>query len=129
MIAIVKDGELVDSLDSDGYVILDKTCFYATSGGQVADFGGMKNENFKAKVLDCIKAPNGQHLHKVEIVDGIINKNDICTIRIKEDQRNRTARNHSTAHIIQKVLQEILSNNILSLQQQLVKQTYGVHQG
>ena len=112
VIAIVKDGELVDSLDSDGYVILDKTCFYATSGGQVADFGGMKNENFKAKVLDCIKAPNGQHLHKVEIVDGIINKNDICTIRIKEDQRNRTARNHSTAHIIQKVLQEILSNNI-----------------
>ena len=52
VIGLLKDGVFVDSLDSDGYVILDKTCFYATSGGQVADFGGMKNENFKAKVLD-----------------------------------------------------------------------------
>ena len=56
VIALIKDGVLVDSLDSDGYVILDKTCFYATSGGQVADLGGMKSENFKAKVIDCIKA-------------------------------------------------------------------------
>ena len=65
VIGLIKDGELVDSLDSDGYVILDKTCFYATSGGQVADTGAMKNGNFKAKVTDVIKAPNAQHLHKV----------------------------------------------------------------
>lgn len=81
VIALIKDGVLVDSLDSDGYVILDKTCFYATSGGQVADLGGMKSENFKAKVIDCIKAPNGQHLHKVELVEGSISKNEICTIK------------------------------------------------
>lgn len=112
VIALIKDGALVDSLDSDGYVILDKTCFYAISGGQVADLGGMKSENFKAKVIDCIKAPNGQHLHKVELVEGSISKNEICTIKIREDLRNKTARNHSTAHIIQKVLQEVLSSSI-----------------
>ncbi len=112
VIGLIKDGELVDSLDSDGYVILDKTCFYATSGGQVADTGAMKNGNFKAKVTDVIKAPNAQHLHKVEVIDGSIRLNDICTIKIMEDKRKRTQANHSSVHILQKVLQEVLSENI-----------------
>ena len=37
IIALMKDGEMVDSLSDAGQVILDKTCFYAESGGQVAD--------------------------------------------------------------------------------------------
>lgn len=112
VIALMKDGEFVDSLDSDGYVILDKTCFYAESGGQVADRGGMKNENFKAKVVDVKKAPNLQHLHKVEIVEGSIHVNDVCTIKIMEEDRKKIARNHSATHILQKTLQGVLSNNI-----------------
>jgi len=112
VIGLFKDGVSVDYLDSDGYVILDKTCFYATGGGQVSDLGAMKNENFKAKVFECIKAPNGQTLHKVELVEGVIVLNDICKIKIKEEQRLKTARNHSTVHIIQKVLQEVLSDKI-----------------
>ena len=112
VIGLFKDGKSVDYLDSDGYVILDKTCFYATGGGQVSDLGAMKNENFKAKVFDCIKAPNSQTLHKVEIVEGTIVLNDMCKIKIKEEQRLKTARNHSTVHIIQNVLQEVLSDKI-----------------
>ena len=112
VIGLFKDGEEVDYLDSDGYIILDKTCFYATSGGQVADLGAIKNGNFKAKVIDCIKAPNGQHLHKVEVVDGVISLSDVCLIKIYEEQRQKTARNHSTVHLIQKVLQDYLSENI-----------------
>ena len=112
VIGLFKDNESVDYIDSDGYVIFDKTCVYATSGGQVADLAAMKNENFKAKIIDCIKAPNGQNLHKVEVVNGIISLNDVCTLKIKEDQRLRTARNHSTVHILQKVLQEVLSSNV-----------------
>lgn len=112
VIGLFKDGESVDYIDSDGYVILDKTCVYATNGGQVADLAAMKSDNFKAKIIDCVKAPNGQNLHKVEVVDGIISLNDICTLKIKEEQRQRTARNHSTVHILQKVLQEVLSSNV-----------------
>lgn len=112
VIGLFKDGKSVDYLDSDGYVILDKTCFYAIGGGQVSDLGAMKNQNFKAKVFECIKAPNSQTLHKVEVVEGVIVLNDICKIKIKEEQRLKTARNHSTVHIIQKVLQEVLSDKI-----------------
>ena len=112
VIGLFKDGKSVEYLDSDGYIILDKTCFYATSGGQVCDTGAIKSGNFKAKVIDVTKAPNGQHLHKIEIVDGIVNVNDNCTIRIMDKKRDKISKNHSAVHIIQKVLQEQLSSSI-----------------
>ena len=58
VIGLFKDNHEVDSLSSDGYIIFDRTCFYAESGGQVADQGAIKNDNFKAKVIDVKKAPN-----------------------------------------------------------------------
>ena len=112
VIGLIKDGQLVDKLDSDGYIILDKTCFYATGGGQVCDTGAIKNANFKAKIIDVVKAPNGQNLHKAQIVEGSVGLNDICTIKIMEDKRLDTAANHSSVHILQKTLQEVLSSNI-----------------
>ncbi len=112
VIGLLKDGSFTDVLDSDGYVVLDKTCFYATSGGQVHDKGAMKSGNFKAKVVDVIKAPNGQHLHKVELVDGKITINEKVSIRIMNDERLATQANHSSIHILQKTLQEVLSDKV-----------------
>ena len=112
VIGLIKDGQLVDKLDSDGYIILDKTCFYATGGGQVCDTGAIKNANFKAKIIDVVKAPNGQNLHKAQIVEGSVSLNDICTIKIMEDKRLDTAANHSSVHILPKTLQEVLSSTI-----------------
>ena len=112
VIGLLKDGKFTDILDSDGYVVLDKTCFYATSGGQVFDKGGMKSGNFKAKVIDVIKAPNGQHLHKVELVSGQITINESVELKIMENEREATMANHSAIHILQKTLQEVLSNNV-----------------
>ena len=112
VVALFKDGKSVDTLDDEGYVILDKTCFYATSGGQVADKGGMKNSKTKVKVVDVIKAPNGQHLHKVEIVEGNLKLNEEVEIKIIDEARERTACNHSSTHIIQKCLQTVLSDRV-----------------
>jgi len=112
VIGLFKDGSEVDILDSDGYIIFDRTCFYAESGGQVADTGAIKNENFKAKVIDVKKAPNGQHMHKVEIIEGSIEIGDVCEMKIMKDKRLKTQANHSTIHIVQKVLQDELSKNI-----------------
>lgn len=112
IIGLFDGNNFVNSISDVGYVILDKTCFYATSGGQVADIGAMKSNDFKARVVDVIKAPNGQHLHKVEVVEGVINNNSNCYIKIMDDRRNKIARNHSSVHILQKSLQEVLSSNI-----------------
>lgn len=111
VIALFKDDNMVDAISDTGYVVLDKTCFYATSGGQVSDIGAIKSDNFKAKVVDVVKAPNGQHLHKVEVVEGTIT-NGPCHIGIMEERRKKIARNHSSVHILQKALQDVLSSNI-----------------
>ena len=111
IIALFKDDNMVDAISDTGYVVLDKTCFYATSGGQVSDIGAIKSDNFKAKVVDVVKAPNGQHLHKVEVVEGTIT-NGPCHIGIIEERRRKIARNHSSVHILQKALQDVLSSNI-----------------
>ena len=112
VIGLFQDGHFVDELSSNGYVIFDKTCFYAESGGQVADKGAIKNKNFKAKVIDVKKAPNGQHMHELEIVEGTLKLGDTCTLKIMEDKRLKTRANHSTIHIVQKVLQDLLSSSI-----------------
>ena len=112
VIGLFDGNNFVDSISELGYVVLDKTCFYATSGGQVNDIGTISGDAFTAKVVDVIKAPNGQHLHKVEIISGVINNDSSCHISIDKERRDATARNHSSVHIIQKALQEVLSNDI-----------------
>lgn len=112
VIGIFKDGKFVNEINDYGYVIFDRTCFYAESGGQVSDIGAIKNENLKAKVLDVKKAPNGQHLHKVEIIEGTLKVDDFCIMKIMDERRKKIRVNHSMVHIIQKALQDNLSSSI-----------------
>lgn len=112
VIGIFKDGKFVNEISDYGYVIFDRTCFYAESGGQVSDIGAIKNENLKAKVLDVKKAPNGQHLHKVEIIEGTLKVDDFCIMKIMDERRKKIRVNHSMVHIIQKALQDNLSSSI-----------------
>lgn len=104
------DGEKeVEQIDDKGYIIFDKTCFYAESGGQVADIGAIKNDKMKAKVLNVLKTPNGAHLHYVELLEGSIKKNDLCTMKIMEERRKKIAKNHSAVHLIQKTLKSMFN--------------------
>ena len=112
VIAIFKDGHLVDETDSDAYLIFDKTVFYAESGGQVADRGAIKNDKFKAKVVDVQKAPNNQHLHQIEVLEGSIKVGDELLIKIMGDERAKIRRNHSAVHLLQKALQETIDMGI-----------------
>ena len=112
VIGIFKDGKFVNEISDYGYAIFDRTCFYAESGGQVSDIGAIKNDNLKAKVLDVKKAPNGQHLHKVEIIEGTLRVDDLCIMKIMDERRKKIRVNHSMVHIIQKALQDNLSSTI-----------------
>ena len=107
------DGEkFVDKLSKTGYVVLDKTCFYAESGGQVSDTGMLTASNFKARVLDVKKAPNGQPLHEVKILDGEISLNDKVTCNIDVDRRRKIEVNHSSVHLTQYALRTYISDTI-----------------
>ena len=112
VVACFKDGVKVDSLDDEGEIILDTTNFYAESGGQVADTGVIENANVSMKVTNVIKAPNKQHLHTVKVMFGEVKVGDKVTAKIDEYRRTLIARNHSSVHLLQQALTEVLGDHI-----------------
>ena len=112
VLAIFSKDEMISSCDHDTYIAIKRTCFYAESGGQVSDTGMIIGKNFKARVVDVFKAPNGQHIHKVRLLDGKITVGDECELVVDKDRRKRIEANHSSAHILQYSLQQVVSNTI-----------------
>ena len=112
VIAIFSKDEIVKTINHDTYIAVQRTCFYAESGGQVSDTGMIIGDNFKARVVDVFKAPNGQHIHKVRLLDGYITIGDECELVLDKDKRKKTEINHSSVHILQYSLQQVVSNNI-----------------
>ena len=112
VIACFKDGVKVESIEDEGEIMLDETNFYAESGGQVADTGVIENESMSAKVTNVIKAPNKQHLHSVKVMYGEIKVGDQVVAKIDEYRRILIARNHSSVHLLQQALTEVLGDHI-----------------
>lgn len=112
VIALFKDGHLVDELDGEGQVILDRTPFYVQSGGQVADTGTLTSDTVKADVLDGIKTRNKQHLLKINVEEGILHVGDTVLQHVNEARRKATTANHSATHLLQSALKSVLGNSI-----------------
>lgn len=111
IIALIEDNKMVDKISKEGYVVLDKTCFYATGGGQVSDTGMLLANNFKARVVDVFKAPNGQNIHKVRVLSGVIKRRE-CEEVIDEARRKCIEANHSSVHLLQYALRSLINENI-----------------
>ncbi|HET7658119.1 MAG TPA: alanine--tRNA ligase, partial [Bacillales bacterium] len=107
---IVHNDELVDVVGKGekARMILDRTPFYAESGGQVADHGEMIGENVKLIVTDVQKAPNGQHLHSIVVQEGTLRKGDQLTAKINEADRIAITRNHTATHLLHQALKDVL---------------------
>lgn len=110
--AIIKNDKFVEKCNTECYIFIEDNPFYAEMGGQVSDKGYLKNDNCKLEVLDVIKCPNKQHLIKVKVLEGIINKGDEILTHVDKDARLATARNHSATHLLQKTLQEVLGSSV-----------------
>lgn len=111
-----KDGNRVVDLLNSGYIILEKTPFYAESGGQVADKGFMRTakygDNDKLIVENVIKAPNGQHLHTVRILDGVISQGEPIEAKIDTAFREKVTINHSATHLLHHALKQVLDESV-----------------
>lgn len=112
IIGVFQKGESVKSASRDCYVALSRTLFYAESGGQVSDTGMLIGKNFKARVIDVFKGPNGQNIHKVRVLDGKITVGEEAEEVLDKDRRKLTECNHSSVHILQYALQQVVSNTI-----------------
>ena len=112
VIGLFKNGEKVDVIDDEGEVVFDQTNFNATSGGQVADTGLIENENCSMEVVDVNKAVHKQHMHSVKVQFGSVKVGDVYTLKIDQVRRHKIMRNHSSAHLLQKALQEVLGSHV-----------------
>ena len=112
VVGLFKDGKKVDKLTDEGYVILEKTCFYAESGGQASDTGILYNDEFLADVVDCQKAPNNQHMHIINVKNGVIKVGDTVTAKVDEERRNLIKANHSSLHLLNSALHTVLGSHI-----------------
>ena len=100
--------ELEDKLG----LVFDTTPFYAEMGGEVGDIGEVYNDKFKGKVLDTTKMPNGQHLHRIEVLDGDVKVGDKVTLSVDEDSRRKIESNHSATHLLDQALKDVLGNHV-----------------
>ena len=111
---MIGESEKVNKMDEAmvGFVILKETPFYAESGGQVADRGLIRTETGKMKVTDVQKAPNGQHLHKVEVVEGYLEVGQKATASVTENWRQPTIKNHTATHLLHQALKDVLGDHV-----------------
>lgn len=111
--AIAKDGALANTAFSGDEitVITDKTVFYAESGGQVGDSGFIKNNSCELQVIDT-KKQNGKFLHKCIVNSGEIKLGDTVECCIDIERRNSIRKNHSSVHLLQAALKEVLGSHV-----------------
>ena len=113
IVFIYNEDELVDHLEAGqkGYVVSDRTPFYAEMGGQVGDVGFIVGEAFKAEVHDTRKSRNGNTVHLVTVLDGNLTKGK-AKFQVSEAVRKSTERNHTATHLLHKALKMVLGSHV-----------------
>ncbi|WP_456375690.1 alanine--tRNA ligase [Thiolapillus sp.] len=116
VIGLFRDGEPVDRLEtgSSGMVVLDKTPFYAESGGQVGDKGELllPGAETRFEVVDTRKQGGSVFGHLGRVTAGELNVGDTVLARVDENNRRRIALNHSATHLLHAALRQILGDHV-----------------
>ena len=113
ILALYAAGEPVDSAteDTEVLVVLDKTAFYAESGGQVGDSGYLQADSGKIEIVDCRKSGD-HHLHIGRVLSGEIKAGQQVTVSVDSAVRQGTALNHSATHLMHAALQQVLGDHV-----------------
>jgi len=111
IIALFKEGESVPTLEGEGIVVLDKTPFYAESGGQVGDLGSIRDQDKVFNVSSTTK--NGDaFLHQGIIATGSLAVGAKISAQVDQNNRNATRINHSATHLMHAALKEVLGSHV-----------------
>jgi len=114
IVAIVSEDVFVDVLSAGqtGQVILEKTPFYAESGGQVSDQGIISDASGRAEVTGLFKAPRGQHVHQVTVLSGELRSGAEVKAEVNSELRRDIVKNHTATHLLHKALKETLGEHV-----------------
>lgn len=112
--ALTSEEEIVDALSDGekGTVIVAKTPFYATSGGQEADKGVIRSADGEFVVEDVVKLLGSKFGHVGHVTKGMIKIGDKVTMEVDRENRALAANNHSATHLLQKALRMVLGTHV-----------------
>ncbi len=113
VVSLVSDAKIVESAEEGETIdiILDKTPFYAESGGQVGDTGVIQGKNFKAEVMNTFKVDK-LWAHRAKILEGTAKTGDEVCAQIDEERRKSVTIHHTAAHLLQAALIKVLGNEV-----------------
>ena len=113
VLAIAKGSERVEEAEAGEEVtlVLDRSTFYAESGGQVGDTGIIESDDASLKVIDTKKS-NGKFLHICKVENGVVKVGDKVTTLVDKERRQSIKRNHSAVHLVQAALREVLGKHV-----------------
>ncbi len=113
VLALVSEGKETESAPEGwkGELVSDRTPFYAESGGQTGDKGEIKTPSGKAFVRDTVKKGD-LIIHKIEVSQGEIRIGEEASMKVQEDRRLDTARNHTATHLLHAALRQVLGEHV-----------------
>jgi alanyl-tRNA synthetase len=114
VVAILKDGKSVDAIAAgeEAIVILDRTPFYAESGGQVGDTGQLAEQGVMFEVADTQKLAGQFHGHVGRLSAGSLKRGDHLLGQVDHGRRRATVLNHSATHLLHAALRGVLGTHV-----------------
>ncbi|MEV0798516.1 alanine--tRNA ligase [Kribbella sp. NPDC050281] len=112
---LLREGVVSDAAEQGETVevVLEKTPFYAESGGQIADEGLIVADGVKLKVLDVQRPVKGLIVHKVEVVEGVLRPGQEVHAEVDHEWRVSACQAHSGTHVVHAALRQVLGPNAL----------------
>jgi alanyl-tRNA synthetase len=95
-----------------GILVLDRTPFYAESGGQVGDRGHIDTNTGRFAVQETVKHPSGAHLHRGCMERGAVRIGDAVKTHVDEEERQNTRLNHTATHLLHAALRQVLGKHV-----------------
>ena len=114
VLAVLKDGALARRLEAgeEGLVVLDRTPFYAMSGGQVGDRGVIASDGSAAEVTDTTAPLPGLHVHQVRVTHGGFERGMVVRAEVDAERRAGAMRHHTGTHLLHAALRETLGPHV-----------------
>jgi alanyl-tRNA synthetase len=113
VVALLKNGAAVQTLNAgdEGEVVLDRTPFYAESGGQVGDAGELGNVSARFLVVDTQKR-GAAYSHIGQLEKGSISIGDKLAAKVDEPRRKAIMANHTATHLLHAALRQVLGTHV-----------------
>jgi len=112
--AILVDGETVERIEAgdEAIVLLDRTPFYAESGGQVGDTGTIQGGEADFEVQDTIKLAGVFYGHLGALTSGTLSTGDTVSARVDAPRRQSIVLHHSATHLMHAALKQVLGDHV-----------------